>query len=124
AADCRPASVAHACLGPYAPVRSGPEALMQLVRVASGLDSLLVGEEQICGQLREALRIAEATQQLPASLRGTLQRAIDSARRVRGSTQLGKAPSIASAGVNVARRAVPGDVRDQLAVVLGAGVMA
>src|SRR5258708_34886288 len=38
---------------------SGPDALVHLVRVASGLDSLVVGEEQIRGQVREAVRAAE-----------------------------------------------------------------
>lgn len=109
---------------PYAVARSGIVALRHLVRVASGLDSLLIGEEQIRGQVREALRSAEESQQLPGSLRGVFQRAIESARRVRGSTQLGQAPSIAAAGVSVARRAVSGGIHGKLAVVLGAGVMA
>lgn len=111
-------------IDPYVVPRSGAQALRHLVRVASGLDSALVGEEQIRGQVREALRSAEESQQLPPPLRGIFQRAIESARRVRGSTRLGQAPSIAAAGVNVARRAVPGDVHGKLAVVLGAGVMA
>jgi glutamyl-tRNA reductase len=58
-------------------------------------------------------------------LRGVFQRAIESARRIRGSTRLAQAPSIAAAGVSVVRRATPeGGVQGQLAVVLGAGVMA
>lgn len=120
----RAASVDLRELESYVETRVGRDALVHLVRVTSGLDSLLVGEEQIGGQVRQALRAAEESQRLSASLRGTFQRAVESARRVRGSTQLGQAPSIASAGVSVARRAVPHDVRDQLAVVLGAGVMA
>jgi glutamyl-tRNA reductase len=111
-------------LRPYLATRVGREALLHLVRVASGLDSLVVGEEQIRGQVREALRAAEETQRLPASLRGIFQRTIESARRVRGSTSLAQAPSIASAGVNVARRAVGKDLRGEPCVVLGAGVMA
>lgn len=118
------ARVEPAVVEPYLVSRSGTDALLHLVRVASGLDSLVVGEEQIRGQVREGLRAAEASQQLPSPLRGVFQRATESARRVRGSTQLGHAPSIAVAGVNVARRGVPGDVRGKLAVVLGAGVMA
>jgi glutamyl-tRNA reductase len=102
----------------------GRDAVLHLVRVSSGLDSLVVGEEQIRGQVREALRTAEAGGQLPSALRGIFQRAGEAARRVRGTTDLGKAPSIASAGVNVAARAVPTDLRGQLTVVLGAGVMA
>lgn len=120
----RAAGADLAAIQPFVVTRSGREALLHLVRVASGLDSLLVGEEQIRGQVRAALCAAEATQQLHVCLRGVFQRAIESARRVRGSTRLGHAPSIAAAGVSVARRSVPGDVRDQLTVVLGAGVMA
>jgi glutamyl-tRNA reductase len=113
-----------AVIQPYLMTRVGRDALLHLIRVTSGLDSLLVGEEQIRGQVREALRSAEACQDLPVSLRGIFQRGIESARRVRGSTRLGHAPSIAAAGVNVARRALEADVRGKLAVVLGAGVMA
>ncbi len=104
--------------------RVGRDAVLHLVRVTCGLDSLLVGEEQIRGQVRNALQAAEASLPLPASLRGVFQRAIESARRVRGATFLGRVPSIAATGVTVARRAVPGDVDGKIAVVLGAGVMA
>jgi glutamyl-tRNA reductase len=111
-------------IGQYVRCLVGCNALRHLVRVASGLDSLLVGEEQIRGQVREALRAADECEPLPAALRGVFQRAIESARRVRASTRLGQAPSVAGAGVSVARRAVPGDVRGKPVVVLGAGVMA
>ncbi|HEY1294163.1 MAG TPA: glutamyl-tRNA reductase [Chloroflexota bacterium] len=109
---------------PFLTTRAGREALLHLVRVASGLDSLLVGEEQIRGQVRSALRAGEESEQMSPTLRGVFQRAIESARRIRGSTRLAQAPSIASAGVSVARRATPEGVHGQLAVVLGAGVMA
>jgi glutamyl-tRNA reductase len=120
----RAAGVSQTEIGPYVRCLVGCEALRHLVRVASGLDSLLVGEEQIRGQVREALRSADEYEALPAALRGVFQRAIESARRVRASTRLGQVPSVAAAGVNVARRAVPGDVRGKPVVVLGAGVMA
>jgi glutamyl-tRNA reductase len=121
---CRAAEMDLADIEPYLTVRAGRDALLHLVRVSSGLDSLLVGEEQIRGQVRDALRRGEDSQQLHACLRGVFQRAIESGRRVSGATRLGQVPSIAEAGVNVARRAVTNDVRGQLAVVLGAGVMA
>jgi glutamyl-tRNA reductase len=111
-------------LRPYLTTAVGREALLHLVRVASGLDSLVVGEEQIRGQVRDALRAAEKWQALPSSLRGVFQRAGESARRVRGTTRLGNHPSVAAAGVNVARRALGSALDGQLAVVLGAGVMA
>jgi glutamyl-tRNA reductase len=123
-------SLAHAAgmdladLRPYLSVLHGREALRHLVRVAAGLDSLVVGEDQIRGQIREALREAEMAQPLPAALRGVFQRAGESARRVRGGTRLGKLPSIAAAAVHVAERCVPGGLSGHTVVVLGAGVMA
>jgi glutamyl-tRNA reductase len=120
----RATGITTAEIEPYLKVRTGREALLHLVRVTSGLDSLLVGEEQIRGQVRTALRAAEEAHPVPTALRGSFQRAIESARRIRGATRLGQTPSIASAGVTVARRATPGDVRGKLVVVLGAGVMA
>src|SRR5919201_836010 len=118
------AGVPLAELRPYLRTAVGRDALLHLVRVTSGLDSLVVGEEQIRGQVREALRSAEDWQTLPTPLRGIFQRAGESARRVRGSTRLGTAPSVASAGVNVARRALSSDLQGELAIVLGAGVIA
>src|SRR5205807_10038956 len=111
-------------LKPYLKTTVGAEALLHLVRVASGLDSLVVGEEQIRGQVRDALRSAEKWQALPASLRGVFHRAGESARRVRGTTRLGNHPSMAAAGVNVARRMLASPLEGELALVLGAGVMA
>jgi glutamyl-tRNA reductase len=118
------AGIPLAELKPYLKTAVGNDALLHLVRVASGLDSLVVGEEQIRGQVREAVRAAEACQSVPAALRGVFQRASESARRVRGNTQLGRIPSIASAGVHVAQRVMCTPLQGQLTVVLGAGVMA
>jgi glutamyl-tRNA reductase len=120
----RAAGLDPAELLPYLTSRSGTDALLHLVRVTSSLDSLVVGEEQIRGQVRQALRAAEAAGPLPSSLRGIFQRVGESARRVRGGTSLGKAPSIASAGVAVACRALGHDLTGRIAVVLGAGIMA
>jgi glutamyl-tRNA reductase len=111
-------------LQPYLAVFTGPEALLHLVRVAAGLDSLVVGEEQIRGQLRDALRQAESLAPVPTPLRSVFQRATDSARRVRGGTRLAQRPSVASAGVHVAQRSVAGGLADKPVAVLGAGVMA
>lgn len=121
---CRAAGADLRELQPYLVSRTGRDATLHLVRVTAGLDSALVGEEQIRGQVRGALRAAERSQRLSPLLHGTFQRAIESARRIRGSTRLAQAPSIAAAGVNVARRALACDIRGQLAIVLGAGVMA
>ena len=111
-------------LRPYLSTYVGREALLHLVRVAAGLDSLIVGEDQIRAQVRDALRAAEATWLLPAPLRGVFQRAAESARRVRSGTRLGGLPSIAAASVHVAARCLPRGLAGQCAVVLGAGVVA
>lgn len=121
----RAAGIELAELKPYLKTAVGRDAVLHLVRVTSGLDSLVVGEEQIRGQVRAALRAAEESQpNLPATLRGIFQRAGESARRVRSSTRLGNIPSIAAAGVNVARRMLSARLEGQRVVVLGAGVMA
>lgn len=123
-AIARASRLDHPHLAPYTRQRTGPDAILHLVRVASGLDSLVVGEEQIRGQVRDALRAADRRMPLPGPLRGIFERVGESARRIRGGTRLGKAPSVASAGVAVAGRLANGGLRGQPAVVLGAGVMA
>ncbi len=120
----RAAGIELAVVQPYLKAAAGRDALVHLVRVASGLDSLVVGEEQIRGQVREAVRAAESVGPLPPALRGIFQRVGESARRIRGGTRLGKVPSIASAGVSVARRAMPQPLDGEVVLVLGAGVMA
>jgi glutamyl-tRNA reductase len=113
-------------LRPHLVARTGAAAVHHLVRVAAGLDSLVVGEEQIRGQVRAALRAAEAAGPLPAPLRGVFHRASQAVRQVRASTQLGHHPSIATAGIHVASRLpeISGLGPRSRVVVLGAGVMA
>ncbi|HLZ27892.1 MAG TPA: glutamyl-tRNA reductase [Chloroflexota bacterium] len=107
-------------LQPHLRVLTGHDALLHVVRVTSGLDSLVVGEEQIRGQVRAAVSGGAVS---PA-LRSIFDRAGEAARRIRSGTTLGKVPSIATAGVKVAQRALGRDLEGSLAVVLGAGVMA
>jgi glutamyl-tRNA reductase len=113
-------------LRPYLIARTGGKAVLHLVRVAAGLDSLVVGEEQIRGQVRDALRKAEAAGPLPAQLRGVFHKAAQAVRQVRAETSLGQHPSIATAGIHVAGRLPEvGDLTQGApVVVLGAGVMA
>ena len=122
----RATGVELAELQPHLRVLTGHEALLHVVRVTGGLDSLVVGEEQIRGQVREALAAAKAgeSRTLSPELRSIFERAGESARRIRSGTSLGKVPSIATAGVNVAHRALGQDLHGKLALVLGAGVMA
>jgi glutamyl-tRNA reductase len=108
--------------------KSGPQALRHLVRVVSGLDSLVVGDVQIHGQARAALRLAIAANGLlPAPLNGVFERALEASRRIRRATAFGQRPSVASAAVALAlgqRSPVPTGSEEPTAVVLGAGAVA
>ncbi len=121
------AGVPPAELQPHLFVKTGQEALVHLVRVAAGLDSLVIGEEQIRGQVRDAHRLAIERGGLPAPLDGVFARALEAARRLRATSFLGRQPSVASASVHAALRLpwlANGALAGRTAVVLGAGVMA
>ena len=91
--------------------------------VASGLDSMVLGEAQILGQLKDAYRVAHETGSTGPSLNKLFQAAFSAAKRVRSETQIGaNAVSLASASVKLARR-VYADLSTQNALMIGAGEM-
>jgi glutamyl-tRNA reductase len=97
------------------------DAVAHLFRVASGLDSMLLGEAEILGQVREAYRVASDGGSTGPVLNRLFQGAIETGRRVRAETELGTRPmSAASAGVKLAER-VFGDLAGHSTLVLGAG---
>jgi glutamyl-tRNA reductase len=113
-------------LTPHVFVKRGLDAMLHLVRVAAGLDSLVVGEEQILGQIRLALRVARDNGTSNAPLDGVVSRAVEASRRIRGATWLGRRPSLAAAAV-LAAQGTPElcatGLAGRRALVLGAGVM-
>jgi glutamyl-tRNA reductase len=91
--------------------------------VASGLDSMVLGEAQILGQLKDAYRVAQQAGSTGPSLNKLFQAAFSAAKRVRSETQIGEhAVSIASASVSLARR-VYSDLSARTALMVGAGEM-
>lgn len=83
---------------------TGEEALRQLFAVPAGLDSQIVGESQVAGQVRAAHARARAGGHLGAELDRLLQEAYATAKRVRAETEIGEAPvSLAAAASGVAR---------------------
>jgi glutamyl-tRNA reductase len=91
--------------------------------VASGLDSMVLGEAQILGQLKDAYRVAHETGSTGPTLNKLFQAAFSAAKRVRSETQIGaNAVSLASATVKLARR-VYSDLTTQNALMIGAGEM-
>ncbi len=98
-------------------------AVRHLFRVAAGLDSMLLGEAEILGQVREAYRYAHEYGATGPVLNRLFQGALEVGKRVRSETELGTRPmSVASAGVKLAER-IFGKMSERSALVLGAGTI-
>jgi glutamyl-tRNA reductase len=99
------------------------DAVRHLYRVAAGLDSMLLGEAEILGQVREAYRRALEIGTTGAVLNRLFQGALETGKRVRAETEIGSRPmSVASAGVRLAEKLF-GNLRGHQAMILGAGEM-
>ena len=99
------------------------EAVRHLFRVAAGLDSMMLGEAEILGQVREAYRLAHEQGATGPVLNRLFQSALEVGKRVRAETELGARPmSVASAGVKLAER-IFGKLHDRCALILGAGTV-
>ena len=99
------------------------QAVRHAFRVASGLDSLVLGEPQILGQMKEAARAAESAGTLGTVLHKLFQRSFAVAKEVRSTTRVGAASvSMAAASVKLAARIFP-SLKDQKVLLIGAGEM-
>jgi glutamyl-tRNA reductase len=108
-------------LQPHLYTLSGEGAVRHLFRVAASLDSLIVGEPNILGQIKASLRTSREVGMTGKALEGLLQAAFASAKRVRSETTLGTRPvSLATAAVELARQ-IHGDLGRCRAVLLGTG---
>jgi glutamyl-tRNA reductase len=101
--------------------RHDREAVRHLFRVAAGLDSMMLGEAEILGQIREAYLIAVDHGGTGPVLNRMFQSALEVGKRVRAETQISARPmSVAFAGVKLAER-IFGSLRSHSALILGAG---
>src|SRR5246500_4196529 len=99
------------------------QAVRHLFRVSAGLDSMLLGETEILGQVREAYRSAHEQGATGPVLNRLFQGALEVGKRVRTETELGSRPmSVAAAGVKLAER-IFGKLAERSALVLGAGTI-
>lgn len=99
------------------------EAIRHLFRVASSLDSMVVGEPQILGQVKESYTIAREVGAVNGSLDTLIQRAFTVAKKVRSETQIGSSSvSIASVAVDLARK-IFGSLEGKTVLLVGAGKM-
>ena len=104
-------------------IHRGHAALRHLFAVAAALDSQVLGEPQVLGQLKDSHRVAQEAGLVSGALEAMLQTAYTVAKRVRSETELASQPvSIAAAAINVARQ-IHGDLRRCNALLLGLGEM-
>ncbi len=116
-------SVPPALLDQHRYAHRGRAAVRHLFRVASSLDSMMVGEPQILGQLKEQYRLATDDGIASARIRPCFERAFRVAKRVRSETGIAsKAVSVSSAAVDLAQR-IFDDLGDKTAMIIGAGKM-
>jgi glutamyl-tRNA reductase len=101
--------------------REGPEAARHLFRVASGLDSMALGESEVLGQVRQALRLARESGTTRSVLHRLFESALAAGKRVRAETEIARHPlSVVSIGFELATR-VFGDLSTRTVLLLGAG---
>ncbi|MGH2755927.1 MAG: glutamyl-tRNA reductase [Actinomycetota bacterium] len=100
-------------------------AVRHLFRVAAGVDSMVVGESEILGQVRRAYQAATEEGMVQRVLGGALRQALRVGKRARTDTNIGRNPvSVSSAAVDLARRAFPtGSLEGKKVVIVGAGKM-
>ncbi|HEY2509916.1 MAG TPA: glutamyl-tRNA reductase, partial [Polyangiaceae bacterium] len=111
-------------LEPYLYVRDGMEAVRHIFRVSASLDSMVLGEPQILGQVKDAFDAATSAGTLKHYLGRCVNRAFTVAKRVRTETALGAGTvSISSVAVDLARK-IFGDLSDHAVLLVGAGEMA
>ncbi|MGH2372460.1 MAG: glutamyl-tRNA reductase [bacterium] len=116
--------VPAAAFAPSLYVHCGPAAAHHALRVTAGLDSMILGEQQILGQVRRAFGIARTTDVTGPVLNRLMQLAITTGRRVRRETGLSRsAPSVPRAALAQCQRML-GSVRGRRVVVVGAGEVA
>ena len=99
-------------------------ALRHLFRVSAGIDSMVLGESEILGQVRRAFQAAADEGSAQRALTTAFRKALRVGKRARTETAIGRNPvSISSAAVELARRAFGGDLSGKKVAIVGAGKM-
>jgi glutamyl-tRNA reductase len=115
--------IADSTLQEHTYLREERDAARHAFRVASGLDSMVLGEPQILGQMKEAVREADAAGTLGTTLHQLFQRSFAVAKEVRTSTEVGAhSISMAAASVRLASQLFE-DLRELRVLLVGAGEM-
>ncbi len=114
-------SLEHKALEPYIYSFTDQDAVKHILRVASGLDSLVLGEPQILGQIKDAYGTAADAGTIGRQLNRLFQHTFSVAKQVRTDTAIGSSPvSVAFAAVSLAKR-IFANLQDHTALLIGAG---
>jgi glutamyl-tRNA reductase len=110
-------------LAPYQYTHAADDALRHLFRVSAGLDSIVLGEDQILGQVKDALDRSQSADAISSTLNRALQAALRVGKHVRNETGLNEAGrSLATEGLSYFERTT-GALEGRTALVIGAGSM-
>jgi glutamyl-tRNA reductase len=116
-------SISLETIAPHLYRHEGRNAIHHLFRVAASLDSMVIGEPQILGQLKAAYAAAKDCGALSGWLDGLLSRAFSVAKRVRSETGIGQmAVSVSYAAVELSRK-IFGSLQNRTVMIVGAGKM-
>jgi glutamyl-tRNA reductase len=109
---------------PYIYVKEGAEAAKHLFTVAGGLDSMVLGETEITGQVKQAYLAAQGAKLTGKILNRTFQTALQMAKAIRTQTGIGRgATSVGSVAVELAERIFDRDLSEKTVMIIGAGKM-
>src|SRR5271165_3461260 len=109
---------------PYLYVHEGEAAAQHLFSVASGLDSMVLGETEITGQVKQAYQAAQAAGLTGRVLNRLFQKALQTGKEVRTHTNVGRgATSVGSVAVELAGKIFSGSLANQTVMIIGAGKM-
>jgi glutamyl-tRNA reductase len=120
------ASLARAKIdvAPHVYVHTNEDAARHLFAVASGLDSMVLGETEITGQIKTAYEAARGAELTGRILNGVFQRAFQVVKAIRTQTQVGRgATSVGSVAVQLAEKILGDDFQSKTIMIIGAGKM-
>ena len=116
-------NIARHQLDPYLSYFSSNDAITHICQVATGLDSLVLGEPQILGQLKDAYHAAKEAKTLNKLLEKLFQHAFSTAKKVRTDTEIGSSPvSVAYCAVKLSEK-IFSELSKQTVMLIGAGEM-
>jgi glutamyl-tRNA reductase len=117
-------SARHADFVPHLYVKEGAEAVRHLFSVASGLDSMVIGETEITGQVKQAYLAAQEAKLTGRVTNRLFQTALQAAKEIRTQTNIGRgATSVGSVAVELAERIFDHDLSMKTVMIIGAGKM-